>query len=176
MIDTTLDRLILRFVFATFALFPATLLAHAPKLEPLSPEHCVDMALQVESEMDPRNQRYWYPRAPPFIGFKKGERLGAGGDGTCLIGFPKATVNAARVSIDGQVVDLAPDTLQSVPHSKQIYTSEDRSIRLVITETGTESTCERGGESCCGIYTYATISLTRSGKTVSVKAVRYVGS
>ena len=138
-------------------------------------EHCIDNVLAQQNEFDVRNQRYWFARVPPFVGFRRGERTTAGGDGTCFVGFPNGSSPMARILVDGEFIDLLPDTKANRP-TNQTFLSADRRIRLQVTQVGTETTCVPAEEKSCGDYTYASITLTTPSRKSSVKAARYVGS
>jgi hypothetical protein len=154
---------------------PATAFAQSIRLSPMSMEHCIDEALMHEDESDPRNQRYWFPRVPPLVGYNKGERTTAGGDGTCFVGFPLAASNSARVNVNGKLIDVTVDA-HSTQGNVQIYRSRANRVILTVTKTSSETTCDPNLEKSCGDYTYATIKLQQAGRTTFVKGARYVGS
>jgi hypothetical protein len=120
------------------------------------------------------DQRYWYPRVPPFVGYSKGERTIAGGDGNCYLGFPKENSKSAVVMVDGQIVTVAPIRSEK-RRIVEAYASKDGSISIEVMVTGYSSTCVPGADKCCGDYTYATIKVTKGDRTSSVKAARYAG-
>ncbi len=130
----------------------------------LSSEHC--------GEVD--DQRYWYPRVPPYVGFSKGERTTAGGDGTCYLGYPKAGSKSATIMVNGKLVRLIPT---SSPRRKivEAYRSSDNNLVVEVLVTGYDSTCTPGEDKCCGDYTYSQITVTQGDSTATVKAARYSG-
>jgi hypothetical protein len=146
-----------------------------PRFRALPNEECIDLVLQLKEELATQNQRYWYARVPPYVGFRRGERLMAGGNGTCYLGFPNAQSDIAHASIDGKVVQLVPQ-VSAAPDGSNTYKSKDGSVTVDVKVTGQETTCVPNEDKCCGDYTYATISVSRGGRSTSVKAVRYGGS
>lgn len=137
-------------------------------------KQCIDMVLQAKDEFASENQRYWFARVPPYVGVKNGEPLMAGGDGTCYVGFPKASSDSAVVIVNGRVINVIVQT-PSKEEAVTTYKSKDGHTVVVVRVTGAESTCDPGGEKCCGDYTYATITVSQGNKSVSVKAARYEG-
>ena len=119
------------------------------------------------------DQRYWYPRVPPYVGYAKGEPLSAGGGGDCYVGFPGTGADAI-VKVDGEQVELRPRQTNP-PRGRQQYTSADGRVRVDIVVTGVETTCEPGADNCCGDYTFARITVSMGGRSASVRAVRYQG-
>lgn len=128
--------------------------------------HCGDIA-------GGENQRYWYPRVPPYVGFGKGERTTAGGDGTCYIGFPDTEKLKALIRIDGHIVELRPTRYRANATSR--FQSENGKTVVVIRVRGASSTCSPNDDKCCGGYTYADITVQQGKSSATVKAARYVG-
>ncbi|MDO5687450.1 MAG: hypothetical protein Q4G42_08770 [Neisseria sp.] len=134
-------------------------------------EKCIDTSLQDDFAQE--NQRFWFPRNLPYIGYTDGEQTPAGGDGSCYLGFPNAHKESALVFVDDAMVEVFPMT-----HSQQNvsqYRSGDRSIIVEIRITGQDTSCGSDVETCCGEYTYATITVKKNGKTKSVTAANYNG-
>ena len=117
----------------------------------------------------------WFARVPPYVGFKKGEQTTAGGDGRCYVGFPKARSNSALVVIHDQVIHVIVQ-----PPGKQgavtTYKSKDGHTLVLVSVTGSETTCAPREDKCCGDYTYATIKVFQGTRSASAKAARYEGS
>ena len=134
-------------------------------------EQCVDVALQ--SDQAEENQRYWFSRVAPYVGYSKGEATTAGGDGTCYLGFPSTTKKSALVLVGGTVIEVFPIASSNKKVSK--YRSNDHFTIVEVRITGGDSTCEPDAEKCCGDYTYATITVKKNGATKSVKAANYTG-
>ena len=164
-----------RTVSIIFSFFMAFLgaTAHAAELGlgQLPYEQCVDTSLQNDQVGE--NQRFWFPRVPPYVGYSKGEQTAAGGDGTCYVGFPSGKKKSALVLVDGSIVEVFPTTSSQKKISR--YRSRDRTTTIEIRITGGDSTCEPNADKCCGDYTYATITVKKNGKTKSVKAATYSG-
>lgn len=138
----------------------------------LQGEACYDAAPEADST--PENQRYWYKRHAPYLGYRGGEQLLAGGDGTCVVGFPGFADSTAQMLVNGQVVRLVPEGPEIDGH--QVFQASDQRLRVEIEVTGTETTCEPQGESCCGDYIFATITVSNANESVAIMAVRYSGS
>ena len=134
-------------------------------------EKCVDV-LQPNDHAE-ENQRYWFSRVPPYVGYSKGEKTTAGGDGTCYLGFPSAKKKSAHVLAGNSVIEIFP--VKSSIKNVLLFSSKDHRTMIEIRITGYDSTCEPEAEKCCGDYTYATITLKNKGATQSVKAVNYRG-
>lgn len=130
----------------------------------LSSEYCEDAKADLFTD-----QRYWFPRVPPYVGYAKGEQTSAGGDGTCYLGFPKAKSKAAVIMLNGEIIKVSPNKQGST------FKSADGNIEVQIKITGFESTCEPDADKCCGDYTYATITVIRGKIKASVKAAQYSG-
>ena len=140
-------------------------------LETLPYEYCV--ATSLKEDLADENQRYWFARVPPYVGYAKGERTTAGGDGTCYLGFPYAKSSSGVIMIDKKIIRVSP-----TPSPKQKTTrfrSKDGETIVHVQETGSETTCNPEGGSCCGTYIYATITVNHKGKTYRVKAANYGG-
>ena len=133
-------------------------------------KQCVDASL--ENDLAEENQRYWFPRKPPYIGFSKGEQTTAGGDGTCYLGFPSAKKSSAILLIENAIVEVLP--VGKVNAKMLRFQSRDRKTQVAVRITGTDSTCT--GDSCCGTYQYATITVTHQGKVARVRAANYQGA
>ena len=118
------------------------------------------------------SQDYWYRRVPPYVGYSKGERTTAGGDGTCVLGFPKGGDKSGYVLVSDKIIEVFPVTSKG---KDRVYSSKDRQTRVQISITGNETTCEPDADKCCGDYTYAKISVEHGGKNITVKAVSYSG-
>lgn len=112
-------------------------------------------------------QEYWYRRKPPLVGYRNGERLSAGGDGTCVLGFARG----AAIKVNGERVSLT----RYSENGKVIYESADGATRVVLEVTGQETTCAPEGESCCGDYTFATLSVFHGEQQTILYVVSYVG-
>lgn len=145
------------------------------ELERLPNEQCIDTILQARDELATENQRYWFARVPPYVGYKKGERTTAGGDGTCYLGFPNAKSKSAVILVDGQVVQIVPQS-QATERTVTKYKSKDGLTSVEVKVTGRESTCVPDEGKCCGEYTYATIKVIQGKRSTSVRAARYEGS
>lgn len=131
-------------------------------------------ALPYEQCTSGDDQRYWFPRIPPFVGYTKGERTTAGGDGTCYLGFPNESSKSAVMLIDNQIVKLNPirsDKRKVI----EAYSSKDSNIVVEVWVTGYASTCVPSEDKCCGDYTYAQIVVTKGGTSSSIRAARYTG-
>jgi hypothetical protein len=161
-------------IFCCIALSFFSATAHAAELNlgKLPYEKCVDTSLQ--DDLAEENQRFWFSRVPPYVGYSKGERTTAGGDGTCYVGFPRAKRKSALVVIDDSIVEVFPTAGSQKKMSR--YSSNDRNTIVEIHITGGDTTCEPNADKCCGDYTYATITVKKNGKTKSVKAANYSGS
>lgn len=118
-------------------------------------------------------QRYWYDRIPPFVGFSNGEQTHAGGDGTCIIGFPDPDKTSALISVNENKTPLILVTTEN--NSLMKYESADHTIKVEIHITGSDSTCSDDIGGCCGIYTYALIKVFYLNEVVEINAARYVG-
>lgn len=140
-------------------------------IAPLSGEHCTDPS--PGHEFSDENKRYWFPRVPPYVGYSKGERTTAGGDGTCYIGFPNVDRKSALVMVNGEIYTIHPD--KSANSKVDKYKTEDGVVQVEIRVTGGDSTCTPGADSCCGEYTYATLTVKMHGKSQSIKVANYVG-
>ena len=138
----------------------------------LSSENCYDPDPKVESSSE--NQRYWFPRVPPYVGYSKGERTTAGGDGTCYLGFPKVDSNSALVMVNEKIITVFPD-VSNKQNGLTIFKSRDEKTVVELKVTGGASTCEPDADKCCGNYTYATITITNGSKKSSVMAAQYSG-
>lgn len=131
---------------------------------------CVDASLQ--NDLADENQRYWFPRKPPFVGFSKGEKTTAGGDGTCYLGFPNASKSSGIIQINNVIIEVHPEG--TATEGRLTFKSKAGDTHVVVQVTGSDSTCS--GDSCCGDYKYATLTVTHKGKTVRLKAANYQGS
>lgn len=170
--NTSLQRFAQAIIFSGFfALIGLNAQAADLEIGKLPFEKCVDVLLQNDQAEE--NQRYWFSRTPPYVGYLKGEKTTAGGDGTCYLGFPSAKKKSAHVLVDGSVIEVFP--VASSKKSISIFSSNDHSTIVEVFITGTESTCDAGAETCCGDYTYATITVKKNGTTQSVKAANYTG-
>ena len=135
----------------------------------LSDRYCIDK--DSESEL---NQRFWFARIPPYIGYSKGERTTAGGDGTCYLGYPKEKSDVAVVKINGKIVEVTV-TESTKGKATEEFRSKDGKIIIELTIIGNDSTCSPDSESCCGEYTYATITAIYDNKKSTVNAAKYEG-
>ena len=163
-------RLILAMLFFSFVAQQGS--ASSLNVDLLSEDDCYDNS--IEDVFIPENQRYWYKRNAPYLGYKHGEELLAGGDGTCIIGFPKISEETALISINGKKIKLFPEPSNNI--SSQKLSSKNGALQIEVVETGGDTTCEPQGEKCCGDYTYATIIVSTQKKTIKIKAVNYSGS
>ena len=154
-----------------FVLTGLNVQAAAFEIGKLPYESCVDISLQ--NDQADENQRYWFSRTPPYVGYAKGEKTTAGGDGTCYLGFPSAKKKSALVLVGGSVIEVFPAA--SVDKNVSIFKSKDHNTIVEIRITGGDSTCEPSDDKCCGDYTYATISIKKNGISKSVKAANYSG-
>jgi len=134
-------------------------------------ERCLDV---TADDLTPENQRYWYLRTPPYVGFAKGERTEAGGDGTCVVGFPRKGSTDAVALVNGAIVELAEAASSPLKHAT--YRSADGKTLVSVRITGGESTCRPNADACCGDYTYATITIRSGGKSTTLRAASYSGS
>ena len=139
-----------------------------------APEGPVIGSLSNEQCTSGDDQRYWFPRVPPFVGYSKGEETTAGGDGTCYLGFPKEKSKSAVMLVDGQIVKLTP-VRSGKPKVIEAYASKDFSVLVEVQATGYASTCVPSEDRCCGDYTYAVITVMKGKEKSSVKAARYSG-
>ena len=115
----------------------------------------------------------YYRRQPPFVGYLKGERLLAGGDGTGVLGLSKSSDSRRLTLIDGEKV---PVYLAERGDGKgEVFVSRERTLKIERVVTGTESTCEPDADKCCGEYTYATLVVTKGKRKASVRVVSYAG-
>lgn len=128
---------------------------------------CSFVDKQSESEV----VGYWR-RRPPFVGYHKGEQLFAGGDGTCVLGFPRSNDERALVLVNGLKI---PVFFTAEREDTRVYVSRDGSVKVELTITGTESTCNPDEDNCCGEYTYVTITVRSGKRNSSVRAATYVG-
>lgn len=117
---------------------------------------------------------YWYPRVPPLVGYAKGERTSAGGDGTCILGFSLDGSKSAVMRIDGKTVHLKP-VRSNKAKVIESYASKGNTLTVEVKVTGYASTCVPGEDKCCGDYTYAVISVSRNGLTAKAHVARYSG-
>lgn len=113
-------------------------------------------------------QGYWYRRHPPLVGYAKGERLGAGGDGTCVLGFP----DVANILVDGRQIALPKRTGKN---GKITYESADRKTKVILVITSSETTCVPGEDKCCGDYTFGTLTVVRGSQKAVLYVVSYEG-
>lgn len=91
--NTPLQRFAQAIIFSGFfALIGLNAQAADLEIGKLPFEKCVDVLLQNDQAEE--NQRYWFSRTPPYVGYLKGEKTTAGGDGTCYLGFPSAKKKA----------------------------------------------------------------------------------
>ena len=126
----------------------------------------------VDEESQVETMGYWR-RHPPFVGYRKGETLLAGGDGTCVLGFPASKDGRALISVNGKKLAVYP--FQDALASTTRYKSKDGKALVELKTTGTESTCELGADTCCGDYTFVTMTVHLNGMKSSVRAVTYNG-
>ena len=131
--------------------------------------------LPIEQCSQGEDQRFWFPRMPPYVGYSNGEKTTAGGDGTCYLGFLKENDKSAVMLIDGQRVKLIPRKSRK-PKVIAAYVSMDTRVAVEVRFVSEDTTCEPGVDKCCGTYTYALISVVKDGKTASVRAAGYSGS
>jgi hypothetical protein len=162
-------QLLSRIVCLSFFFFlPTFSIAGTLTIDNLEGEDCSFVDEQSQNE----TIGYWR-RHPPFVGYHKGEKLLAGGDGTCVLGFPKSKDHRALISMNGKKVAVYPvgDALTSATRFK----SRDGLIQVELKMTGTESTCAPNADMCCGDYTFVTISVSLAGQKSFVRAVTYAG-
>lgn len=133
-------------------------------------DKCTDL---TDDDFSEKNQRYWFARVPPYVGFSKGEETRAGGDETCYVGFPFANKESALVLVDGAMVEIFP--VASVDKDASVFMSADHGITVEVRITGGESTCMPDSESCCGDFVYATITVMKNGAVKIMKAANYKG-
>ncbi len=107
-------------------------------------------------------------------GGRRREKLLAGGDGTCVLGFPASEDGRGLVFVDGRKVPVHKTRPAAV--GAEAYVSRDGAVRVAVRPTGTKSTCMPDVDKCCGDYTFVTIRITVLGRgTTAVKAVTYEG-
>lgn len=158
-------RLLIQILCLTLLwLYSSASIAGNLTIDNLRGEDCSYFDEQTETE----SISYWR-RYPPFVGFRKGEKLLAGGDGTCVLGFPKSKDGRALISVNGKKI-----TVFSVGDDSG-FKSADGSTFVELKVTGTESTCVAGEDKCCGDYTYVTITVHLGGKKSQVRAATYSG-
>ena len=138
----------------------------------LSSEYCTDH--DQAQEFSSENQRYWYPRIPPYVGYSQGERTTAGGDGTCYLGYPKAESDSAVVMINSKIIEVTV-TESTKGKAIELFKSKDGEVTIELTVIGNESTCVPDADTCCGDYTYATITVIQNNKKTTVNAAKYEG-
>lgn len=118
------------------------------------------------------SQHYWYRRIPPYVGLLKGEDLGAGGDGTCVLGFPESNSKSGYVAVNNKIIKVFQ---AASGKNERIYLSKNQQTQVQLSITGTETTCNPDEDKCCGDYTYAKVKIKQNGQSVDIRAVSYVG-
>ena len=136
---------------------------------------CYDGQAEVQNKPNATeaNQRYWYLRTPPFVGYSKGEQTHAGDTTQCVVGYQKHNQKTAVIMLNKKLIEIYPVKISSV--KSQVFHSKNNKLTVEILETGKESTCAPDGESCCGQYTYATAIIRYAGKTKRLNVVKYEG-
>ncbi len=113
-------------------------------------------------------ESYWYRRQLPLVGYKNGEQLVAGGDGTCVLRVSEA----ARILVNGKQVVLPRRTERN---GKIIYESADRKTRISLVTTDIETTCVPDEDKCCGDYTFGTLTVVSGSQKAILYVVSYEG-
>jgi hypothetical protein len=142
----------------------------------LLPEsRCYDDQAEVQNQPNATeaNQRYWYLRTPPYVGYSKGEQTHAGDVTQCVVGYPKYNQKTVVIMLNKKMIEIYPAKISSV--KSQVFYSKNNKFIVEILETGKESTCAPDGESCCGQYTYATAIIRYAVKTKRLNVVKYEG-
>jgi hypothetical protein len=114
------------------------------------------------------SQEFWYRREGPLVGYAGGERLLAGGSGTCVLGFAKGP----HIVVAGEVLSLVP---AKSDRNGEFFTSRNGKVRVRIQETGRDSSCVLGEDKCCGEYTYAKLTVSIGSRKETIPVARYEG-
>ena len=141
----------------------------------LHESRCYDDQAEVQNKPNATeaNQRYWYLRTPPLVGYSKGEQTHAGDTTRCVIGLPKYNKQTAVMMINKKLIEIYPAKTSSI--KSQTFHSKDNKLIVEVLEIGGDSTCAPDGGSCCGQYTYATAIVRYAGKIKRLNVVKYEG-